>query len=167
MYCPMKENGFVSNISVRGVLKGEWTKSQVLFIESENCLHGVQYMRTEHLKTTAVILNLTVCFVTVWSSLTLVCNKLVRVTRKVRASFTVLCVLDPQLLTLRMSGSKYLLNIFELSSLIQDLLCLAGTVYHAMTCWGGAELPAENINPEAHVAQSSDGTCITAKYSWL
>lgn len=156
MYCPMKENGFVSNISVRGVLKGEWTKSQVPFIESENCLHGVQYVRTEHLKTTAVILNWTVCFVATWSSLTLVCNKLVRVTGKVSASFTVMYFLDPQLLTLRMSGSKYLLNIFELSSLIQDLLCLAGTVYHAMTCWR-----------KAHIAQSSDGTCKRAKHSWL
>lgn len=141
MYCPMKENVFVSNISVRGVLKAEWTKSQVPFIESENCLHGVQYVRTEHLKTTALILNLTVCFVTTWSSLTLACDKLARVTRKVSASFSVLCFLDSQFLTLRMSGSKYLLNIFELSSLIQDLLCLAGTVYHATTCWEEAELP--------------------------
>lgn len=111
------------------------------FIESENCLHGVQYVRTEHLKTTAAILNLTVCFVTVWSSLTLVCDKLVRVTGKMSASFTVLYLLDLQLLPLRMSGSKYLLNIFELSSLIHDLLCLAGTVHHAMTYWGEAELP--------------------------
>lgn len=165
MYCPMKENGFVSNITVRGVLKGEWTKSQVPFIERENCLHGVQYVRTEHLKTTAVILNLTVCFVTMWSSLTLVCHTLVRVTGKVRASFTVLCFLDPQLLTLRMSGSKYLLNIFELSSLIQDLLCLAGIMPRPPG--GKQSSQAENINPEVHVAQSSDGTCKRTRYSWL
>lgn len=81
------------------------------------------------------------CLLCTWSSLTQVCDKLVGVTRKVSASFTVLYFLDPQLLTLRMSGSKYLLNIFELSSLIQDLLCLAGTVNHAMTFWGEAELP--------------------------
>lgn len=62
--------------------------------------------RTEHLKTITVILNLIVCFETMWSFLVLVWNKLVRVTRKVRPPFSVLYFLDPQLLTVRTSGLK-------------------------------------------------------------
>lgn len=120
MYCPMKENGFVSNITVIGVLKGEWTRSQVPFIDSEYCLHSVQYVRTEHLKTTAVILNLIVCFETMWSFLALVWNKPVRVTRKVRPSFTVLYFLDPQ----PRQGQNSCCKILALSSLTQELLSL-------------------------------------------
>lgn len=167
MYCPMKENGFVSNISVRGVLKGEWTKSQVPFIESENCLHGVQYVRTEHLKTTAAILSLTVCFVTVWSSLTVVCDKLVS-HKKGECIFHCAVLFGPTAFNSEHVKVKVPAEHFWIvqSDSGSSMSCRDWLPCHDLL-GGKQSSQAENINPEAHVAQSSDGPCERAKYSWL
>lgn len=141
MYCPMKENGFVPNITVRGVLKGEWTRSQVPFIDSEYCLFCVQYVRTEHLKTTAVILNLIVCFETVWSFLALVWNKLDMVTRNVKPSFTVLSFTDSQLLTQNIRAKIAAAKFWHLPVWLGSFFLLLGAGCRARTFWGRAELP--------------------------